>query len=184
MAVKNRRKRRNPKARVGWGIGNRPDSTIAAADAAPQREPVKLTPKEEAFVREFLIDLNATQAAKRAGYSAKSARQTGSENLSKPYIQQALSSAMDARRARTNTTADRVLERLWEIVRRCMQEVAIKDHEGKKTGEYRFDGAVANQSLKLIGEHIGMFDDHRDPDDPSRGKEPTVYIIGGQRVEF
>lgn len=50
----------------------------------------KLTPKQCKFVKEYLIDLNATQAAIRAGYSEKTARAIGSENLSKPDIQEAL----------------------------------------------------------------------------------------------
>ena len=50
----------------------------------------KLTPKQNRFVEEYLIDLNATKAAVRAGYSEKTARQIGSENLSKPAIQEAI----------------------------------------------------------------------------------------------
>jgi phage terminase small subunit len=45
-----------------------------------------MTPKQTRFIDEYLIDLNATQAAIRAGYSKKTARQMGTENLSKPYI--------------------------------------------------------------------------------------------------
>ena len=48
----------------------------------------KLTPKQERFVDEYLLDLNATQAAIRAGYSKRSARAIGAENLTKPNIQQ------------------------------------------------------------------------------------------------
>ena len=49
-----------------------------------------LTPKQARFVQEYLIDLNATQAAIRAGYSEHTARQVASENLSKPYIVKAV----------------------------------------------------------------------------------------------
>ncbi|QYM73370.1 terminase small subunit [Pseudochrobactrum sp. Wa41.01b-1] len=52
-----------------------------------------LTTKQERFVTEYLVDLNATQAAIRAGYSEKTARQTGSENLSKPDIADAIADA-------------------------------------------------------------------------------------------
>ena len=60
----------------------------------------KLTPKQNRFVEEYLIDLCATRAAVRAGYSEKTARQIGSENLSKPAIQEAIAEATRASFAR------------------------------------------------------------------------------------
>jgi len=63
-----------------------------------------MTPKQAAFVDEYLIDLNATQAAIRAGYSAKTARQIGEENLSKPDISAAVAAGIDARSKRTQIT--------------------------------------------------------------------------------
>lgn len=75
----------------------------------------ELTPKQRAFVREYLIDLNATQAAIRAGYSEKTARQIGEENLSKPDIAAAVETAMKNRAERTDITADRVLKELAKI---------------------------------------------------------------------
>lgn len=74
-----------------------------------------LTPKQETFVAEYLIDLNATQAAIRAGYSARTARKIGQENLTKPDIQKAIQEAMAARSKRTEITADRVLEEYAKI---------------------------------------------------------------------
>ena len=71
-----------------------------------------MTPKQEAFVREYLIDLNATKAAERAGYSIRTAEKIGSENLKKPDIAFALSEAMKARSERTQINADWVLTRL------------------------------------------------------------------------
>jgi phage terminase small subunit len=72
----------------------------------------KLTPKQQRFVDEYLIDLNATQAAIRAGYSQKTARVIASENLLKPDIVAAVQSAQTARAKRTQVDADWVLERL------------------------------------------------------------------------
>ena len=66
---------------------------------------LRLTPKEERFIGEYLIDLNATQAAIRSGYSAKSARQIGAENLSKPYIAAAIAEAQAERARRTEITS-------------------------------------------------------------------------------
>ncbi|HCQ8179607.1 terminase small subunit [Morganella morganii] len=74
-----------------------------------------LTDKQEMFCREYLIDLNATQAAIRAGYSVKTANRTASENLSKPDIQIRISELMKERSDRLQIDADYVLNRLVEI---------------------------------------------------------------------
>ena len=71
-----------------------------------------LTPKQDAFVREYLLDLNATQAAIRAGYSAKTARAVGCENLTKPDIAAAIAEAQARRAERTRIDADWLLTRL------------------------------------------------------------------------
>jgi phage terminase small subunit len=62
------------------------------------------------FVKEYLVDLNATQAALRAGYSEKTAYRTGADNLKKPQIHAAIHQAMQKREQRTEITADKVLE--------------------------------------------------------------------------
>lgn len=74
----------------------------------------ELTPKQTLFVHEYLIDLNATQAAIRAGYSEKSAKQQGTENLAKPSIKALIDEAMDSRIAKTKIDANWLLERLAE----------------------------------------------------------------------
>jgi len=75
----------------------------------------ELTPRQAKFVREYLIDLNATQAAIRAGYSAKTASQIGERLLRNVQIQRRLEKAMAARAARTEVDADYVLKRMVEI---------------------------------------------------------------------
>jgi phage terminase small subunit len=75
-----------------------------------------LTPKQKRFVEEYLLDLNATQAAIRAGYSERTARQVGAENLSKPVIMAAVSEAQAARSDRVKIDADWVLARLVDEV--------------------------------------------------------------------
>ncbi|RRV49569.1 terminase small subunit [Pseudomonas sp. p106] len=74
-----------------------------------------LTSKQQRFVDEYLIDLNATQAAIRTGYSKKTARQMGTENLSKPVIQEAIAREMEARSGRVAITQDMVLKELAKI---------------------------------------------------------------------
>ena len=75
----------------------------------------KLTAKQERFCEEYLIDLNATQAAIRAGYSVESAGSIGSENLTKPEIRARIDTAMAERSKRTGINADRVLRELGRI---------------------------------------------------------------------
>ncbi len=71
-----------------------------------------MTPKQQRFVEEYLIDLNATQAAIRAGYSENAAKEQGYENLTKPHIAEAIAEAMAVRSERTKIDADWVLARL------------------------------------------------------------------------
>ena len=74
-----------------------------------------LTAKQSAFVREYLVDLNATQAAIRAGYSPESAANIGYENLRKPEIEAAIAAAVAERSKRVEVTADEVLRELKRI---------------------------------------------------------------------
>lgn len=74
-----------------------------------------LTEKQARFVAEYLVDLNATEAAKRAGYSEKTAYSIGFENLRKPEIQEAIQKAMSRREKRTVISQDRVLQELARV---------------------------------------------------------------------
>lgn len=74
-----------------------------------------LTAKQQRFVEEYLIDLNATQAAIRAGYSEKTANEIGAENLTKPSISEAIAKAKKERTDRVLADADYVLRRLVQI---------------------------------------------------------------------
>jgi phage terminase small subunit len=74
-----------------------------------------LSAKQQLFVQEYLIDLNATQAATRAGYSSKNADKIGPELLGKTRVAQTIQKAMEERVSRTKITADRVLEEYAKI---------------------------------------------------------------------
>ena len=100
-----------------------------------------MTPKQQRFIEEYLIDLNATQAAIRAGYSAKTAYSIGQQNLNKIEIASALKEANAERSAQTKIDAQWVLEAAADLYRRC---VADKD----KTNE--------RHALALIGKHIDV----------------------------
>lgn len=75
----------------------------------------KITKKNEVFCEEYLIDLNATQAAIRAGYSPNTAGSIGFELLKKPEIRARIDQAMAERSKRTGINADRVLRELGRI---------------------------------------------------------------------
>lgn len=79
---------------------------------AQETTPRKLTAKQRRFIQEYLIDLNATQAAIRAGYSERTATEIGCENLSKPNIAEAVQIAMKARAKQSEIDAAWVLKRL------------------------------------------------------------------------
>jgi phage terminase small subunit len=139
----------------------------------------KLTPKQEAFCQEYLVDLNATQAAIRAGYSEKTARQIADENLSKPYLAARVQELMAARAERTQLSADWVLDRLKEVAERSMQREPVRDRSGKETGEYRFDSSGANRALELLGKHLGIFKEQVDLEVSRKGLEAARKDLEG-----
>ena len=119
---------------------------------------MSLTPKQQLFVAEYLVDLNATQAAVRAGYSNKTAYSVGHENLKKPEVAAAIQEAMQARSERIKADQDWIVERLVENVERAMTVEPVMVG-GVETGEYVYQGNVANKALELLGRHAGMFND-------------------------
>lgn len=95
-----------------------------------------LTDKQEMFCREYLIDLNATQAAIRAGYSDNTARKIGSENLTKPDIAQRIIELKSSRNERVEVNADYVLRRLVEIDEMDVLDILTDDGGLKMVHEW------------------------------------------------
>lgn len=121
------------------------------------KPPSTLNLRRQAFVNEYLIDLNATQAAIRAGYSVKTAQQVGSRLLLNVVVGSAIMQQQAERSERTKIDQDWVLQTLKRNVERAMQEHPVFDRKGEATGEYAYEGAVANKGLELIGEHLRMW---------------------------
>jgi len=106
----------------------------------------KLTPKQTQFVKEYLIDLNATQAAIRSGYSKKTSHATGQENLKKPIVKAAIQEAIKKRSEKTDITAEYVLSTIKETIERC------KDPD-------TYDSKAILKGCELLAKHLGLLKD-------------------------
>lgn len=146
-----------------------------------------MTKKQKRFVEEYLIDLNATQAAIRAGYSPDTAGSIGAENLKKPEIKSRIDKAMAERSKRTGINQDRVLRELARIgfaritdvidpntakIRKdaseddlaCIQSIKIKPNEfGTEREVKMYDKRAA---LVDLGKHLGLFSSEKDTEKP------------------
>ena len=107
-----------------------------------------LTAKQKAFVREYLVDLNATQAAIRAGYSKRSAYSTGQRMLKNDEVQKAIQKAQKRREERTEVTQDYVIAKL--------REIAEKDASDGPDSDLKYANKI--RALELLGKHTGAFD--------------------------
>lgn len=139
-----------------------------------------MTKKQMRFVEEYLIDLNATQAAIRAGYSPHTAKDIGCENLAKPNIAAAISQAMAERSKRTGINQDRVLQELARIGFAKITDV-VDPETAKIRSDASDDDLACIQSIKIkpgefgterevklydkksalvdLGKHLGLFKD-------------------------
>jgi len=115
----------------------------------------KLTAKQEAFCQEYLIDLNATQAATRAGYSARVAGVIGYENLGKPQIASRIKEAMAERERRVHITQDRVLQELARLAFSDLRRAFKDDGSLKLPQEWDDDTAAAMAGVDTITSSMG-----------------------------
>jgi phage terminase small subunit len=136
----------------------------------------KLTPKQDRFVAEYLVDLNATQAAIRAGYSKKTADVQGPRLLGNVRISDEITRRRTAISDKLEITQEWVIKKLVDNVERAMQAEPVRDHEGNETGQYNYAGSVANGALTLLGKHLGMFVERQDI--TSKGdKLDTINVV-------
>lgn len=108
-----------------------------------------MTARQARFVSEYLRDLNATDAARRAGYSHKSARQMGAENLSKPAIAAAIQNAMDERAQAVEIDARQVLEALAAIAFSNIRNLFAADGRPLPLNQIAPEDAAAIQSIRV-----------------------------------
>ena len=152
----------------------------------------KLTDKQKKFIDEYLVDLNATQAAIRAGYKEKTAYRTGAENLRKPQIQIEIQKRIQERQQRTEVTQDMVIRELAAIAfARATDYVEIRSNGECGTVIIKPTTDLSNQqiraiagikegangieiklndkekALELLGRHLGMWNDKLDIKTPA-----------------
>lgn len=162
--------------KTGCGAGH----DGAAADA--------LTPRQRRFVAEYLIDLNGTQAAIRAGYAPGGARQCASRLLAQAPVQIALKNAMGERQKRTELTADEVIGDLRELRDICMGRKPVKimtivKNAREGTAEpvevegMMFEPAAANRALEMLGRHMRLFADRVDMTSGGQALQSGVLLV-------
>ncbi len=137
----------------------------------------KLTPKQRMFVKEYLVDLNATQAAIRAGYSANRASEIGYQLLQKTTVQEAIQESMKKREKRIEVTQEMIIEQLAKIGFADIKKfVKVKGNQVFIEDFDKVDGTILSEvsetqngikiklndkmkALELLGRHFGMFND-------------------------
>ena len=131
-----------------------------------------MTAKQKRFCEEYLIDLNAAQAAIRAGYSAESAKQIGAENLSKPDLRAYIDERLEAAKSAKTAEATEVLEYLTSVMRGETQaEVVVTEFVGDGCSEARRvqkapDEKERLKAAELLGKRYGLFTDKIDMNAP------------------
>lgn len=146
----------------------------------------ELTGKQKRFVEEYLCDLNATQAAIRAGYSAKTAEWIGPQLLQKTHVAAAIQEAMNKRSVRTEITADRVLREVSHMALYDPADIAGANISGPqdipnlpeevrraiigwswdKQGNFILKLSPKTPSLELLGRHLMIWRDVGSKDNP------------------
>ena len=124
----------------------------------------ELKKRHELFCQEYVVDYNGTQAAIRAGYKEKSARQQASRLLASEEILTRISELQKDQLDRLAISQDYVVLQLLETYKCCREPSPVMRYdpstgEMEETGMYQFDSKGALRALELIGRHLGMFND-------------------------
>lgn len=168
----------------------------------------KLTDKQQCFVDEYLIDLNATQAAIRAGYSAKTADQQGSRLLANIKVKQAVAEKQAQRSKRTGVNQDRVVLELAKVAfakmtdivdskgrikedaspddLACIESIKYKESDNEYGGSVEREVKIASKlkALELLGKHLGMWSDKFNVTvEKSEKLDDIISQLGGEGLE-
>ncbi len=120
----------------------------------------KLSKRRAVFVAEYLLDLNATRAAIRAGYSERTAQEQSSRLLSSVMVQQEIQKRMEKRAAKVELKAEEVIVTIRETITRC-----------KKSGK-QFNPHAILKGCELLGRHLKLFTDRTETSGPNGGPIP------------
>ena len=145
---------------------------------------MKLTDKQKRFCDEYLIDLNATQAAIRAGYSKKTASTIANENLKKPYIKGYIDERLKQLEDKRIAKADEVLKYLTSVMRNeVKEEVVVVESKGDGCSSARtikkdMSAKDRNKAAELLGKRYRLFTDRIEAD-----VNQTVIFEGEDELE-
>lgn len=123
-----------------------------------------LNGKQERFCQEYVIDYNGKQAALRAGYQERSARQQASRLLTNAAVLARVRELQKEQVERLAISQDYVVLQLLETYQRCLEVTPVlrfdpSTGQMEETGMYQFDSKGALRALELIGKHLGMYND-------------------------
>lgn len=170
-----------------------------------------LTPKQERFVAEYLVDLNAAQAAIRAGYSPKAAKEQGARLLTNAHIQRAVQERRKEHQANTGLTVERVLTEAMRLaffdIRKLTDaegnplpinqldddtaaaiqglELATersRDEDGSGTVVRKYKIADKNAALERLFKHLGLFQKDNDQNNPAKALQALLDVVDGSKL--
>lgn len=143
----------------------------------------KLTVKQELFVKEYLVDLNASAAVLRAGYDTKYPAQTAATVMESKVVKAAIQAEMDQRSEKTNISAEYVINTIKDTIERCQQvkpvlnrngdPVLIETESGDVVPSYAFDSKGVLKGCELLGKHLKLFTDKVE-------QETTLHVVRKQ----
>jgi phage terminase small subunit len=184
-------------------------SRKSAGKATKSTAKAALTPKQEQFVAEYLIDLNGTQAAIRAGYSQKTANEQAARLLANVSVAQLIAVRRKEHQANTGITAERVLKEvaglaffdvrklvnadgspkritdLDDETARAIQGIdlqMVKDGENDFALVRKYKVADKNAALEKLMKHLGLFEKDNSQNNPAEAMAKLLDIVNGSKL--